>query len=68
MAALDRMGGHRFVGVRDTMVVYDCEVDDQAGVLGRRIERDDLMRRDLIQTFAPDTEAEAANRGFHPPR
>lgn len=64
--SLDRFTGHRFVGARDSMVVYDCDDDAQADALRRRIERDDLYRRDLIQTFAPDTEAEAANRGFRP--
>lgn len=64
--SLDRFADHRYVGARDTMVVYDCEDDDQVEALRRRIERDDLYRRNLLQAFAPDTEAESANRGFRP--
>lgn len=68
MGRLNRFADHRFVGTRDTMRVYDCDDDAQLADLERRAAADDLHRRDLLQAFAPDTEAEAANRGFTPPR
>lgn len=62
---LKRFEDYRFVGTRDTMKVYDCDDDAQLKTLERRLERDDLSRLDLLQSFAPDTISEAANRGFH---
>ncbi len=50
------------------MRVYDTDDDGQAGALLDRLEADDLLDRNLISTFGPDTAAEAANRGFVPPR
>jgi hypothetical protein len=64
MAELRRMSGHRFVGVRDTMLVYDTEDSDQRSVLAGRLADDDLVGRNLLQTFGPDTLPEARNRGF----
>jgi hypothetical protein len=46
------------------MVVYDCDDPDQFAELSQRLEQDDLMKLDLIQTFGPDTIPEARNRGF----
>lgn len=66
MARLARFEGYRYVGARDTMKVYDCDDDDQLRRLQRRVEVDGLDRRNLLQGFAPDTIAEAANRGFRP--
>lgn len=66
MARLRRLEAHRFVGARDTMRVYDTDDTDEADALSARIETDDLMERLLIQTFGPDTVAEARNRGFRP--
>ncbi len=68
MGRLARFEDYRFVGARDTMVVYDCDDDEQLRLLERRVETDALNRKNLLQTFAPDTEAEAANRGFRPLR
>lgn len=48
------------------MRVYDCDDADQLKRLERRIEMDDLYQRNLLQTFGPDTLAEATNRGFRP--
>ena len=59
-----RYEGHRFLGLRDSMVVYDAHDDAQRAELIQRIDDDDLYERNLIQTFAPDTLAEARNRGF----
>lgn len=66
MPRLSRFEKNRFVGVRDTMIVYDCNDDRQFSVLEQRLERDDLMGRRLVQTYGPDTLAEARNRGFKP--
>lgn len=64
MPRLPRLEGHRFVGVRDTMTVHDCDAPRQLALLRRRMDEEDLLGRKLIQTFAPDTLAEARNRGF----
>ncbi len=68
MSRLDRFGGYRFIGVRDTMVVYDCDDEAQFGELSGRNSSEDLTGRNLLQSFAPDSLAEAANRGFKPAR
>jgi hypothetical protein len=66
MGRLARFEDYRFVGTRDTMRVYDCDEELQLKALERRLAKDDLARRNLLQSFAPDTPAEAANRGFRP--
>jgi len=48
------------------MRVYDCDDADDFAVLDRRAEDDDLMSKKLLQSFGPDTVAEARNRGFRP--
>ena len=63
MRRLDR---HRFIGTRDTMRVYDCDDSEHAAELEERMARDGLLEANLIQTFGPDTLAEARNRGFRP--
>ncbi len=63
---IKRYEGHRFLGARDTMIAYDVSDEEQATELLSRIEESDLFARNLIQTFAPDTLAEARNRGFKP--
>jgi len=65
---LRRFEDHRFIGVRDTMVVYDCDDDDQLAEVSARTVEDQLVDRNLIQTFGPDGLAEARNRGFTPRR
>ena len=64
MPRLRRFETCRFVGARDTMIVYDCDDPEQCEVLEGRIEDDDLVGRKLVQTYGPDTLAEARNRGF----
>ena len=66
MARHRRLEEHRFVGTRDDMVVYDTDDTDAADALIGRIESDDLLAKNLVQTFGPDTLAEARNRGFRP--
>jgi hypothetical protein len=46
------------------MAVYDCDDDAMLTRLQQRASAEELLRRNLLQTFAPDTAAEAANRGF----
>ena len=48
------------------MRVYDCDHPEQFAALQERMEAEDLMGRKLVQTFGPDTLAEARNRGFRP--
>lgn len=66
MSRLRRLEEHRYVGVRDTMTVYDTDDNEQSEKLEARIETDDLIVAKQIQTFGPDTEVEARNRGFSP--
>lgn len=64
MGRLRRFADFRFVGVRDTMIVYDCDDDDQYAELSERVANDDLVAKTLLSSFAPDELAEARNRGF----
>jgi hypothetical protein len=66
MARLRRFEDYRFIGARDTMLFYDCDDSEQFTELSKRIETDDLLQRNLLSSFAPDTPAEARNRGFRP--
>ncbi|MFQ5947728.1 MAG: hypothetical protein ACE5KX_02560 [Acidimicrobiia bacterium] len=66
MGRLRSFEGHRFVGTRDDMVVYDCDDESDFAELERRVGREDLVGRKLVSAFAPDTLAEARNRGFRP--
>ncbi len=66
MARLRQFPEHRYVGTRDDMVVYDCDDDEQFAELSERVAGEELLDRKLLQSFAPDTLAEARNRGFRP--
>ena len=66
MGRLRRFEHHRFIGTRDTMQVYDCDDTEQFEELRIRVDDEALMDRNLLQTFGPDTLAEARNRGFRP--
>lgn len=66
MGRLRRFEEHRFVGTRDDMRVYDCDDAAQLAVLAERVAADDLADRLQLSSFAPDTLAEARNRGFRP--
>ena len=50
------------------MKVYDTDDAGQSEAIGKRIASDDLVGKNLIQTFAPDELPEARNRGFKPIR
>lgn len=64
MSRVPRFEEFRFVGARDSMTVYDCDVGGQLGELMARLERDPLLSANLLQGFAPDTITEAQSRGF----
>lgn len=66
MSRLNRFDEHRFVGTRDDMTVYDCDDGVAFEALEQRIAADDLFGANLLQSFAPDSLAEARNRGFRP--
>ena len=66
MGRLRRFEDNRFIGARDTMTVYDCDDDAQFTALSERMDADALSERRLVQTYGPDTLAEARNRGFRP--
>lgn len=64
MGRLRRFPANRMVGRRDQMVAYDCDDPGQFDDLATAVEE---LRLDLVnqlQTFAPDTPAEAHNRCF----
>ena len=64
MGRLRRFGEFRFVGIRDTMVVYDCDDEGQFAELSERVVSEDLVAKKLLSSFAPDEISEARNRGF----
>ena len=64
MSRLSRFEEYRFIGLRDTMRVYDCDDPDQFALVGERVADDGLLAANQVQTFAPDTLEEARNRGF----
>ena len=66
MARLRRFEENRFIGTRDTMRVYDCDDAAQFEALEARLDADNLVEHRLVQTYGPDTLAEARNRGFKP--
>jgi|RifCSP13_3_1023840.scaffolds.fasta_scaffold369007_2 hypothetical protein len=68
MGRLRRFPDRRFVGTRDDMIVHDCDDPEQLAALEVRVADDDLIGRRLVNSFGPDTLAEARNRGFHPAR
>jgi len=66
VSRLPRFEEFRWVGTKDTMVVYDCDDPEQFEALKTRVESEDLLRRLQLQAFGPDTLQEAENRGFKP--
>ena len=66
MGRLLRFGENRFVGVRKGMIVYDCDDELQFAALEERVNTESLVQRNLLSAIAPDTLAEARNRGFRP--
>jgi hypothetical protein len=52
----------RFLGDKRTQVVYDLDADFSQSLL------DELVASEQVASFAPDTLAEARNRGYRPAR
>jgi len=53
----------RYLGDKRSQVVYDLDLLDVPGVAAAV---DDLMESEQFAAFAPDTLAEARNRGYRP--
>jgi len=66
LTRLGRFEDYRFIGVRDTMIVYDCDIPEEFERLETIVVEEDLVAANQLQAFAPDTVQEAKNRGFHP--
>ena len=66
MGRLRRFPNSRYIGRRDLMVAYNCDDEVQFEMLHAMVEELALVQKNLLQAFAPDTLAEARNRGFHP--
>jgi hypothetical protein len=67
MVRLRRLEHHRFVGLRDTLVVYDTDDPNQSAQLMARAGTEDVTAALPVVTFGPDDLAEARNRGYRPP-
>ncbi len=47
MGRLLRFGENRFVGVRDEMIVYDCDDESQFAALEARVEAESLTEKNM---------------------
>lgn len=65
MSRPSRFESFRFLGDKRSQVVYDLDLVEESD-LGDAI--DELMRSEQFAAFAPDTLAEARNRGYQPHR
>ena len=66
MNRLNRIGHHRYVGIRKNMKVYDCDDEKQFESLNEYLKNYDYVSLNLVQSFSPDNIDEAKNRGFRP--
>ncbi len=64
MGRLRRFEHSRFLGTRDDMRFYDCDDPDQFAMLEARMNDYGPRAGTLISAIAPDTAAEARNRGY----
>lgn len=60
-----RFESYRYLGDKRTQIVYDLDLTVDAGL---EDVIDELMRSEDFAAFAPDTLAEARNRGYRPHR
>ena len=60
-----RFESFRYLGDKRTQVVYDLDLVEEAGL---HDAIDELMASERFAAFAPDTLAEARNRGYRPHR
>ena len=65
MSRPSRFESFRYLGDKRTQIVYDLDVVDDAGL---QPVIDELMESEAFAAFAPDTLAEARNRGYKPHR
>jgi hypothetical protein len=65
MSRPSRFESFRFLGDKRSQIVYDLDLVEEAG-LSDAI--DELMDSEQFAAFAPDTLAEARNRGYRPHR
>lgn len=65
MARPARFESFRYLGDKRTQIVYDLDLTDEAGLEN---VIDELMQSEQFAAFAPDTLAEARNRGYRPHR
>ncbi len=61
-----RFEGHRYLGDKRTQRVYDLDALDTDERLAATVA--DVMTAESFVCFAPDTLAEARNRGYRVPR
>jgi hypothetical protein len=64
MSRPTRFEDFRYLGDKRTQVVYDLDRDDPA--VQEKVA--ELLVSERFAAFAPDTLAEARNRGYHPHR
>lgn len=57
-----RFEHNRFLGDKRNQVVYDLDDEVDPAVI------EELVASEKVAAFAPDTLAEARNRGYHPAR
>jgi hypothetical protein len=61
MSRPSRFENFRYLGDKRTQIVYDLDLVDEAEL---REVIDELMKSEAFIAFAPDTLAEARNRGY----
>jgi hypothetical protein len=66
MPRLRHFEHHRFIGLRDTMLVFDTDDPDQAERADDLVGSGGALDALAVSTFAPDSLVEARNRGFRP--
>jgi len=60
-----RFESYRYLGDKRTQIVYDLDLTDDASLAP---VIDELLQSEQFAAFAPDTLAEARNRGYRPHR
>ena len=66
MGRLRRFPGQRFIGVRDGMIVYDCDDDGQFAELEQRLADEDLLGRSLAVLGESRHARRGKEPGLHP--
>ena len=63
MSRPSRFESFRYLGDKRNQTVYDLDLTESAGL---EPVIDELVASEAFAAFAPDTLAEARNRGYHP--